>query len=213
MYTCTCTCAIVFVYKVTNTCKHMYRHLHTYMYMFIHMMFISDMCLYMYILYMCIQCYMYILYMCIQCYMYIQYPQWLLHIWYILFFISFLICLLVAFARETVAKLVPRLVRSDGVQQPLIDSLFARVNQVQFTLDSKKSQYMYCSCSVQYSTVYYMYSTVQYSTVQYSTVQYSTVQYSTVQYGTVQYSTLHYSTVHYATLHVRIQYMFETAYM
>ena len=80
------------------------------------MMFISDMCLYMYILYMCIQCYMYI-----------QYPQWLLHIWYIL---SFLICLLVAFARETVAKLVPRLVRSDGVQQPLIDSLFARVNQV-----------------------------------------------------------------------------------
>ena len=112
------------------------------------------------------------------------------------FFISFvnlsIYIVLVAFARETVAKLVPRLVRSDGVQQPLIDSLFARVNQVniqQFTLNNKQSQYMYCNCSVQYSTV-----------------QYSTVQYITAQYSTVQYTTLHYTTCN-------IQYMFGTAYM
>ena len=111
-----------------------------------------------------------------------------------------LICLLVAFAHETVAKLVPRLVRNDGVQQPLIDSLFARVNQVniqQFTLNNKQSQYMYCNCSLQYSTVQYIFSTVQYSTVQYI----------------LRHSTVQYTTLHYTTLHVHIQYMFGTAYM
>ena len=71
MYLCLYMYMYMYMYMYTHASTCMYRHLHTYMYMYmfvhVHVMFISDM---------------YILYMCIQRYMYIQYPQWLLHIWY-----------------------------------------------------------------------------------------------------------------------------------